>query len=340
MRDVTTDANGVVISELRYKPWGETRYALGTSPTKYTFTGQYSHTSDFGLMFYNARWVDVSLGRFVQADIVVPNSIQGLDRFAYVGNNPVRYTDPSGHCRMDDEPDECFVPGKKYPKTHGSDVISAIAQPAGLTQSGAEAYNGLMTLVSMNNAWWNEDGKLTVQEALAMLLFREVSVTANQSCDVNGNCQFNLPGAVMTAATAKWQQYCSAGWGTANCLNGFWGYYQATIDISKSTSLQQQYLDNNLNNLTYYGDVYIREAGNMISSPTIPIANNTPIGWANVKSTSSVASALNIGVSYRQAYYDGGSTLWIFFVVSGEEQDNICSKLNQSPGCNLSNIEP
>jgi RHS repeat-associated protein len=69
-------------------------------PTKYTYTGQYSNMSDFGLMFYNARWYDPALGRFAQADSIIPQQqgVQAWDRYAYVNNNPVRYTDPSGHC--------------------------------------------------------------------------------------------------------------------------------------------------------------------------------------------------------------------------------------------------
>jgi RHS repeat-associated protein len=68
---IMTDANGNVVSELRYKPWGETRYAAGNTPTQYQYTGQYSNMSDFGLMFYNARWYDSALGRFAQADSIV-----------------------------------------------------------------------------------------------------------------------------------------------------------------------------------------------------------------------------------------------------------------------------
>jgi len=56
---IVTDAAGNAISQTKYKPWGEVRYSSGTSPTDYTYTGQYSHTSDFGLMFFNARWLDV-----------------------------------------------------------------------------------------------------------------------------------------------------------------------------------------------------------------------------------------------------------------------------------------
>jgi RHS repeat-associated protein len=57
-------------------------------------------TEGFDLMFYNARWYDPSLGRFAQADSIVPAGVQGYDRYAYVNNNPVNLTDPSGHCAV------------------------------------------------------------------------------------------------------------------------------------------------------------------------------------------------------------------------------------------------
>jgi RHS repeat-associated protein len=54
-----------------------------------------------GLYFYNARWYDDSLGRFIQPDSIVPEAIQGTqawDRFAYSNNSPIIHNDPSGHC--------------------------------------------------------------------------------------------------------------------------------------------------------------------------------------------------------------------------------------------------
>ena len=75
---LTTNASGQVVSELRYKAWGETRFAYGTTPTKYQYTGQYSYVSDFGLHFYNARWYDSSLGRFNQPDTIIPEQSQGV----------------------------------------------------------------------------------------------------------------------------------------------------------------------------------------------------------------------------------------------------------------------
>lgn len=74
---ITADGSGNKISELRYKAWGEVRYTSGTTATKYTYTGQYSNMDDFGLMFYSARWYDPALGRFAQADTVVPEGVQG-----------------------------------------------------------------------------------------------------------------------------------------------------------------------------------------------------------------------------------------------------------------------
>lgn len=51
---------------------------------------------------YVARWYDPAIGRFIQADSVVPNpaSAVGFDRYAYTLNNPVKYTDPSGHASI------------------------------------------------------------------------------------------------------------------------------------------------------------------------------------------------------------------------------------------------
>jgi len=53
-------------------------------------------------MYYGARYYDPTLGRFVQADTIVPNPAnpQDLNRYSYVRNNPLRYRDPSGHCPL------------------------------------------------------------------------------------------------------------------------------------------------------------------------------------------------------------------------------------------------
>jgi RHS repeat-associated protein len=72
---LTTNYDGASPVTQLYKPWGESRYSSGSLPTKYTYTGQYSSMSDFGLMFYNARWYDPALGRFVSADSWIPRGM-------------------------------------------------------------------------------------------------------------------------------------------------------------------------------------------------------------------------------------------------------------------------
>jgi uncharacterized protein RhaS with RHS repeats len=50
-------------------------------------------------MYYGARYYDPAVGRFISADTLVPNPAnpQTLNRYSYVNNNPILYTDPTGH---------------------------------------------------------------------------------------------------------------------------------------------------------------------------------------------------------------------------------------------------
>jgi RHS repeat-associated protein len=95
---------------MRYKPWGGKRYPGGEStlPTTFRFTGQRQEvalSAVNGLYDYGARWYDPALGRFIQADTLVPDPYNPLDwdRFSYARNNPVRYTDPTGHLVCSDK---------------------------------------------------------------------------------------------------------------------------------------------------------------------------------------------------------------------------------------------
>jgi RHS repeat-associated protein len=94
---VTADASGAFQSEMRYTAFGETRFADGTTPTDYRYTGQ-RHEAEFGLYFYKARWYDPASAHFTQADILLPSleNPSDLNRYAYVRNNPLRYIDPTG----------------------------------------------------------------------------------------------------------------------------------------------------------------------------------------------------------------------------------------------------
>jgi hypothetical protein len=51
------------------------------------------------LYYYNARYYDPKLARFISPDTIVPDprNPQALNRYSYVLNNPLKYTDPTGH---------------------------------------------------------------------------------------------------------------------------------------------------------------------------------------------------------------------------------------------------
>jgi RHS repeat-associated protein len=93
---VSYDAVTVQVTPQKYMPWGELRGNGNGLPTDYTFTGQ-KWEEEIELMNFKARFYDPALGRFLSADTIVPGGVQGLDRYAFVFNNPLRYIDPSGH---------------------------------------------------------------------------------------------------------------------------------------------------------------------------------------------------------------------------------------------------
>ena len=101
---LVTDEGGDKEAERRYFPWGEVRYEdSGEVHTGRLYTGQIRDaTTD--LYYYNARYYDAWLARFVSADTVVPEAgePQSLNRYSYVLNNALRYIDPSGHCPCPD----------------------------------------------------------------------------------------------------------------------------------------------------------------------------------------------------------------------------------------------
>ncbi len=78
-----------------YSPYGSSRYQQGNMGTAKGFTGQYNDSLS-GLDYYNARYYDPVVGRFLSADPVESN-LQGLDPYAYVQDNPETHNDPSGH---------------------------------------------------------------------------------------------------------------------------------------------------------------------------------------------------------------------------------------------------
>ena len=98
----TTDADGNLLSETHYYPFGLPRLRTGTDASG----AEYLHTdheldSESGLIYSNARYRDPVVGRFVSVDPLFVEApakcdIQECNLYSYTKNNPIKWVDPKG----------------------------------------------------------------------------------------------------------------------------------------------------------------------------------------------------------------------------------------------------
>jgi len=92
-------------SKARYDPFGTfTTTTPSSNPaiSSHGFTGHRHNntgTNNLGLIYMNARYYMPQIGRFISPDTIVPepSNPQSFNRYAYVLNSPMNYTDPTGH---------------------------------------------------------------------------------------------------------------------------------------------------------------------------------------------------------------------------------------------------
>ncbi len=96
--NMVTDITGMRVQLNEYDPWGAVSRASGNVDPDTRFTGQ-KLDPETGLYFYNGRYYDNEIGRFISADpfIQTPFDPQNLNRYSYVINNPQNYVDPDGY---------------------------------------------------------------------------------------------------------------------------------------------------------------------------------------------------------------------------------------------------
>jgi RHS repeat-associated protein len=99
-----TNRTGKVLQVASYDPWGRRRYGRNWAPgNRITsilhrgYTG-HEHLEVGELIHLNGRVYDPILGRVLSADPLVKGRLAGqnLNRYSYVGNNPLSSLDPSG----------------------------------------------------------------------------------------------------------------------------------------------------------------------------------------------------------------------------------------------------
>jgi len=106
---ITNEAGGVT-ERLAYEAYGKRRYPAGTDDPTNGLFGQvtdrgftsHEHLDEIALIHMNGRVYDPVLGRFVTADPFLqhPDNLQDYNRYSYVNNNPLMYTDPSGYLKL------------------------------------------------------------------------------------------------------------------------------------------------------------------------------------------------------------------------------------------------
>jgi RHS repeat-associated protein len=91
---LVTDISGNVVADLSYEPFGE---LSESSDERYTYTGHESD-SETDNLYMKARYYDSEIGKFMQPDNIIGDiyNPQDLNKYAYVRNNPYKYTDPNG----------------------------------------------------------------------------------------------------------------------------------------------------------------------------------------------------------------------------------------------------
>lgn len=96
---VDTDATGNILLAVDYLPYGSTRVEQSNPDheNRFRFTGQEQDTTT-GLYYYDARYYDPSIGRFISQDPWAGRLMdpQTLNKYSYVLNNPMKYKDPTG----------------------------------------------------------------------------------------------------------------------------------------------------------------------------------------------------------------------------------------------------
>jgi RHS repeat-associated protein len=114
------DDKAQTLSYEHYYPYGGTTMIAGKDKTqvqqkRYRYTGKERDDSS-GLSYYGARYLAPWLTRWISPDSA--GAVDDLNLYVYVGNNPLKYTDPTGYVKV--------IPVDMRPPYGEIDVLSPI----------------------------------------------------------------------------------------------------------------------------------------------------------------------------------------------------------------------
>ncbi len=95
---VLTDQNKNIVWQSSYTPFGEATKSVTTVENNLRFSGQY-FDEETELHYNWFRYYDPATGRYITSDRIGLGD--GLNTYAYVGGNPLKYFDPNGLARIE-----------------------------------------------------------------------------------------------------------------------------------------------------------------------------------------------------------------------------------------------
>ena len=156
------NSGGWPVWQGQFTPFGA-ELADGPTPMHYKFTGK-ERDSESGLDYFGARYNASSMGRFMSPDPLGGNlaNPQSLNKYAYVLNNPLINTDPTGMYVCKDSADCSSKQDQKFEKSLAglrNSKNADVARAAGAYGSANDKNGVTVGFADMNKK--GEDGSTT-----------------------------------------------------------------------------------------------------------------------------------------------------------------------------------
>ncbi|MCB8942151.1 MAG: hypothetical protein H6658_00100 [Ardenticatenaceae bacterium] len=192
---MTLYTSGTIKGQQRYDPWGDSRWSANYSHMGYRYTSQ-RWDGKMKLLDYNARYYDPEIGRFISADTIIPSQDhmgmtvgfheltflyelqsgnqsgtgtpngQSLNRYTYTRNNPLNYTDSTGH-----EEGSITITKEEAEALYGPDgALTKLTEILAQQASNADIIAALTGVLA-------ETGVVLTSEATLVGIFAAVGIT-------------------------------------------------------------------------------------------------------------------------------------------------------------------
>jgi len=142
-----TNSSGAAAETYTYDSLGKLTATAGSLINPFQYTGR-EFDAETGLYYYRARYFDQSAGRFLSEDPIRFNA--GSNFYAYVGNNPINFSDPTGNNGLVDSLLNYFAPAPAPPSLP-SNIAQPVSPPILYTNMNGGQPGGSTTFYPGNN---------------------------------------------------------------------------------------------------------------------------------------------------------------------------------------------